>query len=238
MPYEMLAGYEMLGDVQLFQVPEKLVAGRYRIGITLADQQDLGWMPFLSNWDPNGKRNIEAALRKAGIEATAVTAENARFVNPHQAGFLDVFGVTPTLYDFQFDLIVDIFGPTEPAAVSQAGSTRYADQDQMNGVGALPAYAVWVIGSVAVLAIADAIVQAMGGGDVVIRSVTKILEFPVKVVGGVATTAGSAAGGIVSGTLGGLGFGTILLVGGGAALVIYLLRKSPKGRIARAILGG
>jgi hypothetical protein len=229
--------YEFLGDVQLFKVPEKMVPGRYRIGITLEGQQDLGWMPFLSNWDPNGKRNIEAALRAAGIEATAVTAENARFVNPRQAGFLDVFGVTPTIYDFQFDLIVDIFGPTE-AAAAPVGVPQHYDQDLMAGVGALPAYAIWVIGSVAVLAIADAIVQAMGGGDVVIRSVTKILEFPVKVVGGVATTAGSAAGGIVSGTLGGLGFGTILLVGGGVALGLYLLSKSPKGRLARAVLGG
>lgn len=222
-----------------FTVPKQLSPGQYLVSFTVKDfpgtagqgtagqPENLGWIPLISTWHTTGRKNIEAALAAKGIQATAVEVKNMSWGPARRGGgALDVFGLSPWVQDFSFDIVLNITGAI--AGGGLAGFQR-TGQATFNGqLGALPVVAAWILGTALVVGIGSAIAHMFGAGDVIITALRLIVKYAAEAVGAV-------VGGAVEGLGSGLGLPVILGLGALAALWVL---KSPRGRALKSAAWG
>jgi len=220
------------GDaVDVAGIPKELPPGRYEVGITIrgvtgdATTDPPAIVPFLWNWDKgpfgSGKANLERELARQGIRAVAVTARNPQWKNPRRSGKLDLFGLSPMLWDVSFTLTLDLLGPT-------AGGLS-----GMAGLGIEPVtVGLYILATIAILAITQAIVKTLGGGDVVIdfvrqvgRAAGEVTKAGVEPLLDVAATPFKSVSGLI-------------LIGVGVVALFIWAKASPHGRAAKAALWG
>lgn len=220
-----------------FSVPKELSPGRYLVSFTVKDYpgtagagdagkpENLGWIPLISTWHTTGKKNIEAALAAKGIYATAVEVKNMVWGPARRGGTLDVFGLSPWIQDFSFDLVIDLTGAVQGGGLQgfqRTGAGTFSGQ-----LGALPLL-VYIGGAALVVGLGSAIASLFGKGDVVITALRLIVKYAAEAVGAV-------VGGAVEGLGSGLGLPAVLILGGLAALWVL---KSPRGKALKSAAWG
>jgi hypothetical protein len=221
-----------------FTPPRQITPGRYLVSFLIKDYpgtagqgdagipENLGWIPLISTWHTTGKANIERALSDHGIYATAVAVKNMEWGPAHRGGKYDLFGLSPWVQDFSFDVVLDIQGAIEGGGLSGFRRTQENFQSQLSGLGVAVTTVILVIALI--LALGGVVAYAFGKGDVYITALRKIAEI-----------AAESVASVVSGAVGGItkGLGLPIILGLGVVAAIWVM-KSPKGRALKAAAWG